>query len=72
MNVKCHKNCENTGKVLKMPLVRCNFVKFDIHFFRAPVRKFLWVLLHMTDYTLALKMRYRVNYSGTRFLSTES
>ena len=33
MNVKFHKNCENTGKILKISSVRCNFVKFDIHFF---------------------------------------
>ena len=32
MNVKFHKNCENTGKVVKMSCVRYNFVKFDIHF----------------------------------------
>ena len=29
MNVKFHKNCENTGKI---SCARCNFVKFDIHF----------------------------------------
>ena len=32
MNVKFHMNCENTGKILKISCVRCNFVKFDIHF----------------------------------------
>ena len=32
MGVKFHKNCENTGKILKNLCVRCNFVKFDIHF----------------------------------------
>ena len=32
MNVKFHKNCENTGKILKIACVRCNFVKFDINF----------------------------------------
>ena len=31
MNVKFHKNCENTGTILKISL-RCNFVKFEIHF----------------------------------------
>ena len=25
MNVKFHKNCENTGKTLKISCVRCNF-----------------------------------------------
>ena len=32
INVKFHKNCENTGKILKISYVRCHFVKFDIHF----------------------------------------
>ena len=32
MNVKFHKNCENTGKILKISCVRCHFVKFDIYF----------------------------------------
>ena len=30
MNVIFHKNCENTGKILKIECVRCNFVKFDV------------------------------------------
>ena len=30
MNVKFHKNCENTAKILEVSHVRCNFVKFDI------------------------------------------
>ena len=29
---KCHKNCDYTGKILKISCARCNFVKFDIHF----------------------------------------
>ena len=32
MNVKFHKNCENTGKIPKISCVRFSFVKFDIHF----------------------------------------
>ena len=32
MNVKFHEKCENTGKILKISYVSCNFVKFDIHF----------------------------------------
>ena len=32
MNVKFHKNCENTGKSVYISYERCNFVKFDIHF----------------------------------------
>ena len=36
INVKFHKNCENTGKILKISCVRCNFVKFDIYFSGLP------------------------------------
>ena len=43
MNVKFHKNCENTGKIRKIPCVRCNFVKFDINS-RAPIRIFFAVI----------------------------
>ena len=32
INVKFHKNCDYTGKSLKISCVRCNFVKFDIYF----------------------------------------
>ena len=35
ISVKFHKNCENTGKILKT----CHFVKFDMYFL---VRKFFW------------------------------
>ena len=34
MNVKFHKNCDDTGKILKISCVRCNSVKFDFHFLR--------------------------------------
>ena len=35
MNVKFHKNCDYTGKILKISFVRrYNSVKFDIHFLR--------------------------------------
>ena len=33
---KFHKNCDYTGKILKISCVRCNFVKFDIHFLGIP------------------------------------
>ena len=32
INVNFHKNCENTGKILKNSRVRCHFVKLDIYF----------------------------------------
>ena len=35
-NVKFYKNSENTGEILKISRVRCNFVKFDIHFLGLP------------------------------------
>ena len=36
LNVKFHKNCEKTGKILKISCLRCNFVKFDIHSLELP------------------------------------
>ena len=44
MNVELHKNCENTGKSLKISCVRCNFVKFDIHFVGLPSEIFFDVI----------------------------
>ena len=44
MSVKFHKNCENTGKILKISFVRCNFVKFDIHFLELPWEIFFGVI----------------------------
>ena len=36
MNVKFHKNFDYTGEIQKISCVRCNSVKFDIHFLRLP------------------------------------
>ena len=44
MNVKFYKNCENTGKILKISCVRCNFVTFDIHFLWLPQEIFFGVI----------------------------
>ena len=44
MNVKFHKNCENTGKFLKISCRRCNFGKFDIHFLGLPYDFFVGVI----------------------------
>ena len=44
MNVKFHKNCENTGKILKISCVGCNFVKFDTHFPGLPREIFFGVI----------------------------
>ena len=46
MNVKFHKKCENTSKILKISCVRCNFVKFVIlfHFFRHSYEIFFGVI----------------------------
>ena len=44
MNVKFQKNCENTGKILKISCVRGNFVKFDIHFLKLPWEIFFGVI----------------------------
>ena len=37
MNVKFHKNCGNTDKILKILCVRYNFVKFDIYILKKSV-----------------------------------
>ena len=41
MNVKFHKNYDYTGTILKTVCVRCNFLKFDIHFLGLP-REFVF------------------------------
>ena len=46
MNVKFNKNGENTGKILKMSCVRCNFVNFDI--FLGSNRKFSVLFITIT------------------------
>ena len=51
MNVKFHKNCENTGKILKISCVRCNFVKFggisQQQKFQAVNDEFLQTIMHL-------------------------
>ena len=42
MNVKFHKNCQNTGKIQKISRVRCNFRDIRHLFSRTPMRNFLW------------------------------
>ena len=49
MNAKFHKNCDYTGKILKISFVRCHFVKFDICFLGLH-KKFFSVLLQMIYY----------------------
>ena len=50
VNAKFHKNCENTGKILKISSVRCHFVKFDINIiFLGSHKKFALVLLQVTN-----------------------
>ena len=46
MNVKFHKNGENTGKILKMSCVRSNIVNFDI--FLGSHKKFSLVFIIIT------------------------
>ena len=36
MNVKFHKNRQNTGKILQISCASCHFVKFEINFLRPP------------------------------------
>ena len=54
MNVKFHKNCENTGKSLKISCVRCHFVKFDI-IFLGLTKEISLVLLQFTITSIALE-----------------
>ena len=49
MSVKFHKNCENTGEILKISYVTYSFVKFDIIFSNSR-KKFSLVSLQMTNY----------------------
>ena len=46
MNVKFHKNGENTGKILKMSCARRNFVNFDT--FLGSHKKFSLVFIIIT------------------------
>ena len=76
MNVKFHKNCENTGEILKISYVTYSFVKFDI-IFSGSHKKLSLVLLQMTNYIFSpwkkeKRMRYCLSYSGTGFLSTKN
>ena len=47
MNVKFHENCDHTFKILEISCVRCDRVKFDIHFLGLP---FFLVSLQMIYY----------------------
>ena len=46
MNVKFYKNCENTGKILKISCARCHFVKFDVNFLGFPQETFFGVITY--------------------------
>ena len=46
MNVKFHKSCENTGKILKIACGRYDFVKFDINFLGLRLEIFFGVITH--------------------------
>ena len=61
MNVKFHKNCDHSGKILKISRVRCNFVKFDIHFLGLQWEIFFGVI---TDDLLLLKPLKNVKKNG--------
>ena len=43
MNAKFHKNCDYTVKIFKISCVRCNSVKFDIHFLGLSLKIFFGV-----------------------------
>ena len=48
INIKFHKNCENTSKILKIS--RCHFLKFDIYFPGLSWEIFFGVKLQLTNY----------------------
>ena len=58
MNVEFHKNCDYTGKILKISCVRCNFVKFDIHFLGLPWEIFFYVLAPAPSLSMSRNARY--------------
>ena len=78
MNVTFHKDCENTGKILKFHVQ--DIILGNLTFiFSCSHKKFSLVLLQMTNYIFSpwkilKRMKYALNiyYSGTRFLSTEN
>ena len=44
MNVDFHKNCENTGRILKIFCVTYHFVKFNNYFLALPLEIFFGVI----------------------------
>ena len=70
MNVKFHKNCDDTGKILKISCVRCNSVKFDFHFLRVLPEIFFGVttddLLPLVQDFCALKIEITQFPAGFR------
>ena len=56
MNVKFHKNCENTGKILKISCERCTCnYENNLTFIFSGSHKFSLVLLQMTNTSLTLE-----------------
>ena len=77
INVKFHNNCEKkAGKFWKID-VREVILRNLTFIFSGSHMKFSLVLLQITNYIFSPwkilnRMQYALNYSGTRFLSTES
>ena len=60
INDKFHKNCGNTGKIIKISCERCIFVKFDIYFI---LRKALrWDKVIITIRSVCI-VQYRIVFS---------
>ena len=78
MNLKFHRNCENTGKISCVH-VMLHFVKFEIFFVGLPQEIFFnWcyynnnqLLLQPLKTVKNIAISYALCYSGTRILSTE-
>ena len=45
-----YKDCENTGKILKISFVRCHFVKFEIYFLALSWEIFFGVITDNLNY----------------------
>ena len=57
INVKFHKNCENTGKILKIScLCRMSFCEIWQLFSRALIRNFLWCFYRWLITSFALEL----------------
>ena len=70
INVKFHKECENTAKILKISCIRCHFVKFDIYFLGLSWEIFFGVKFSLVKNVK--RMRYCLLVQGFRPLKIKT